>query len=375
MYLQVKCASVERLFRYFIFFTCLGIVTWQCWKCCTKFRSKPQGTKLSIVNSAGNMFPSVTFCPYPDPKEDTKYNSTILSNCGITRNQYFVIWSNQTIENCRNPKSLYYNIIWKLDELVSKVIIYSFNMSSIVFKDNKTTVFSPIDTHNYGRCYTFLPPEQNLIDGIYRMKFTLKAKARVFVENNGVFGVKRSAEDNFLDVSPLEKYHVKIDHNLYKMLDNQGVPKKKKKGYLLNKCVLNELEKESLKMIGCVSPFGITKDNICENEQVSKKAFLLYKRFKNKEDLTKLSCLEPCTYMSVKIIKATSLEKVSTDEIGKLLLHFNGQVHETVAYYSYDDLSFIAEIGGYVGLFLGASMYQTADLFDTIIRNVRISRN
>ena len=223
MCLQFKCVSVERLFRHFIFFTCLGIVTWQCWKCCTKFQLKPQGTKLSIVNSAGNMFPSVTFCPYPDPKENTLYNSTILSNCGITRNQYFVIWSNQTIENCRNPKSLYYDIIWKLDELISKVKVSSFNMSSIAFKDkdNKTALFSPIDTQTYGRCYTFLPPEQNLIDGIYRMKFTLKAKVRIFVENNGVFGVKRSAEDNFLDVSPLEKYHVKIDHNLYKMLDFQ----------------------------------------------------------------------------------------------------------------------------------------------------------
>ena len=159
------------------------------------------------------------------------------------------------------------------------------------------------------------------------------------------------------------------------MLDFQGVPCNNKKGYRLDKCVLNELEKESLKIIGCVSPFGITKDNICEDEQVSKKAFLLYKRFKNKEDLTKLSCLEPCTYMSVKIIKATALEKSRVEEIGTVLLHFNGQVHETVAYYSYDDLSFIAEIGGYVGLFLGASMYQTADLFDTIIRNIRISRN
>ena len=173
MYLQVKCVSVERLFRYFIFFTCLGIVIWQCWKCCIKFQSKPQGTKLSIVNSAGNKFPSVTFCPYPNPKkENTVYNSTILSNCGITRTQYFVIWSNQTIESCRNPKSLYYNIIWKLDELISKVQVYSFNMSKTVFKDNKTALFSPIDTQNYGRCYTFQPPEQNLKDGIYRMRLS-----------------------------------------------------------------------------------------------------------------------------------------------------------------------------------------------------------
>ena len=348
MYLQVKRVSVERQFRYFIFFTCLGIVTWQCWKCCTKFQSKPQGTKLSIVNSAGNMFPSVTFCPYPDPNKDTIYNSTILFDCGITRSQYFVIWSNKTIENCRNPRLLYYNIIWKLDELISKVKIYSFNMSNIVFKDNKNSLFSPIDTQNYGRCYTFLPPEQNLIDGIYRIRFVLKTKARIFVESNGVFGVKRSAENNFLDVSPLEKYHVMIDHSLYKMLDFQGVPCNNEKGYRLDKCVLNGLENESLKRIGCVSPFGITKDNICQDEQVAKKAFKLYREFRNHyRDLKNLSCPEPCSYMRVKIIKATEIEKVANEETGAMLLHFNEKVHETVAYYSYDDLSFIAEIGFY----------------------------
>ena len=77
--------------------------------------------------------------------------------------------------------------------------------------------------------------------------------------------------------------------------------------------------------------------------------------------------------MSVHIIKATEMEKNVNVENGAVLLHFNGQVHETVAYYSYNNLSFIAEIGGYVGLFLGASMYQTADLFETIMRNIRIA--
>ena len=43
--------------------------------------------------------------------------------------------------------------------------------------------------------------------------------------------------------------------------------------------------------------------------------------------------------MSVKIIKASEMEKVGNEETGAVLLHFNGQVHETVAYYSYDDLS------------------------------------
>ena len=152
------------------------------------------------------------------------------------------------------------------------------------------------------------------------------------------------------------------------MLDFQGTPCNNEKGYLLNKCVLNGLEKESLKMIGCVTPFGITKENICQDEQVAKRAFQLYNEFRNHYgDLKNVSCLEPCTYMSVKIIKATELEKVGNEATGAVLLNFNGQIHETVAYYSYDELSFIAEIGGYVGLFLGASIYQTADLFQFLI--------
>ena len=386
MVLQVKCISIERLFRYFVFFTCLGIVTWQCWRCCTKFISKPQGTQLSIVNSAGNMFPSVTVCPYPDPKEDKEYgspvyNSTILSNCGINWQQYKQEskWSNQAIENCDDPKSLYYNIIWKLEDLVFKVEVASFDMSKIVFNDNIAALFSPIDKSANGRCYTIQPPEQNLKDGIYRIKFIFKAEARVFVNNNGVLGVKRAADSKFIDVYPNKKSRVNVEYSLYKMLDFQGIPCNNEKGYLLNKCVLNGLEKESLKMIGCVTPFGITKENICQDEQVAKRAYDLYKEFRNHYlDLKNVSCLEPCSYMNIKIMKATETKggkRLVDKGYGEVLLTFNGQVHETVAYYSYDDLSFIAEIGGYVGLFLGASMYQIADLFDTIARNIRISRN
>ena len=71
--------------------------------------------------------------------------------------------------------------------------------------------------------------------------------------------------------------------------------------------------------------------------------------------------------MSIKIIKVSKTEEVSkTEGNGLLRLTFNKKIQETVAYYSYDNLSFVAEIGGYVGLFLGASINQTADLFQFI---------
>ena len=154
-----------------MFLSCLGIVTWQCWRCLTKFLSKPQGTRLSIVNSAGNMFPSITICPYSKSKENTGYNSTLLEECGITFHQYQkdgTVWSNQSIENCRDPESLYYNVwnIWKSEYLISSVQIKSFKGSLSRFLGNETTLFSPVDIRFQGRCYTFLPPEQNLKEGI-----------------------------------------------------------------------------------------------------------------------------------------------------------------------------------------------------------------
>ena len=194
----------------------------------TKFLSKPQGTRLSIVNSAGNMFPSITICPYSNSNENTGYNSTLLEECGITFNQYQKdeVWSNQAIESCKDPESLYYNVwnIWKSEDLISSVKIKSFKGFTSCFLGNKTALFSPVDVRFQGRCYTFLPPQQNLKEGIYQIKLLVKVMARVFVNNIGAIGVKPEAITNFVDISLNNTHKVNVDHSLYKVLDFQGSP-------------------------------------------------------------------------------------------------------------------------------------------------------
>ena len=336
---------------------CLGIVIWQCWRCLEKFLSKPQVTQLSIVNPAGEMFPSVTvWRAFPN-------NFTILSNCGITKHQYYgeAIWSNQDIDDCGDPKKLFYSTTWKVEDLISKVRVMSFDNND---KISYIKFFYPVDkiSNPRARCYMFLPPEEILRDGIFRIIFEFKTHVKIFINTNGGFAVKRSAIENKIAVSPYKKYRVKVDHNLYKMLDFQGVPCNNEKNYRLDECILNRLEEESLKKIGCLTPFGITKDRICQNALDSKKAYQLYSKYRDDNLAIKnLSCLEPCSYMRIKLIKG--FESTIEYNKGQIVLAFDETVPETVAHYSYDDLSFVAEIGGYVGLFLGASVYQTADLF------------
>ena len=355
---QNVCYWIKQIFRTLVFLCCLGIVIWQCWRCLEKFLSRPQGTQLTIVKSAGKMFPSVTVCPA------TSNNSTLLSVCNIKQKLYYKkgIWSNQDIDGCGDPKELFYSTTWKLEDLVSAVSVTSFTDSVTKF-ENATELFHPFEKMTIvpDRCYEFQAPEEILTDGIYRIVFEFKKKVKVFVNTNGVFAVNQQANQNKILVSPKKRYHVKVDYSSYKMLDFQGAPCNNEKGYHFDKCILNGLEEESLKTIGCVTPLGIAKSMICQNEQDSKTAFQLYFKHRDNEDL---SCLEPCSYLSVKRFKGPEWE--TKDNKGQLALAFDKNIHETVAHYSYDDLSFVAEIGGYVGLFLGASVYQTADLFQFI---------
>ena len=143
----------------------------------------------------------------------------------------------------------------------------------------------------------------------------------------------------------------------------------KEKNYRLDECILNELEKKSMDEIGCVTPFGRRKDNICKDDNKSIEAFKLYNNFmKNGIRWKNLSCFEPCSNLGIKIING---KEYNNSKDPRLELYFNEYIHETINYYSYDDLSFLAEVGGYVGLFLGVSVYQIADLLATVPKILR----
>ena len=54
------------------------------------------------------------------------------------------------------------------------------------------------------------------------------------------------------------------------MLDFEGTPCDKRENWNLDECILNQLEKESMSNVGCVSPYGSTKEHICKNPDQGK---------------------------------------------------------------------------------------------------------
>ena len=60
----------------------------------------------------------------------------------------------------------------------------------------------------------------------------------------------------------------------------------------------------------------------------------------------------------------------SNYETPKMMFEFNKFIKTTKARYAYRELEFLAEFGGYVGLFLGISVFHLREVFQTLIHIV-----
>ena len=84
-------------------------------------------------------------------------------------------------------------------------------------------------------------------------------------------------------------------------------------------------------------------------------------------------CNNPCSFVSM--ITKDSVQ-VKTKINGKLIdnsyviISFNQNIKVWNAYYLYSGLSLIAEIGGYVGLFLGVSVNQVSVLMNAFLGKI-----
>lgn len=122
----------------------------------------------------------------------------------------------------------------------------------------------------------------------------------------------------------------------------------------------------SKRQLGCTTPFTEFKDNICKNQSIGLKAQDLLWEY---DQSTNKSCKFPCKILVIRYSKEGEKadkkpEPVNGKEVAILHLKFEDMVKKIQGYYLYSFLSLIAEIGGYVGLFLGVSFYQITEIVD-----------
>ena len=121
--------------------------------------------------------------------------------------------------------------------------------------------------------------------------------------------------------------------------------------------------------VGCTTPYRTDKSNICTDPEKGKQANDIYKKVKDNQTFAASLCPRSCRYQIIGLSrfeigegKPLSLGNLKEDKSKTLTLTYQKFIKISKSRRSYTFLELIAEVGGYVGLFLGISINQTFDL-------------
>ena len=115
--------------------------------------------------------------------------------------------------------------------------------------------------------------------------------------------------------------------------------------------------------VGCTSPFGsgTNQSNICIDPVKAKMAYGIFEKFAyNNLTAKREKCPKSCTTLITNIGSYTETEWTG----GYLKIRFQRSVKVSRSRVTYGLLELLAEVGGYVGLFLGVSINQMSSVMN-----------
>ena len=127
--------------------------------------------------------------------------------------------------------------------------------------------------------------------------------------------------------------------------------------------------------LGCTMPYIPDKSSICTDPEKAKRANDMYKEVRDNQTLAAAMCPRSCNYQIISLNRFEIGEYKQTFTVvpqnrkdKTLSLTFQKFIKISTSRRSYTFLELIAEVGGYVGLFLGISINQTFDLTSNLFK-------
>ena len=264
-------------------------------------------------------------------------------------------WIGDGPDYCKNTKLIMEKAKIELTQIIENVVIVDGeNNKELIYPQNQSHwKFS--EERFYGCCHTFFMPESAEWKPVQMLEFVMKDSVDFMAHSPGSFLTTAKKYTYFYDITDLSDQRYKIDYDVYEMLDYNDQYCEKEPHYDRDECNEAALFKESIEKVGCTWPFMKNKTYICTDKDAAKKAQEIAK---NGWKLP--MCPSPCKYLKVLDIPGRQGSESKT----KIRFYFPESIKIHKAYYVYDELSLLAEIGGYVGLFLGWSIYQITNLLD-----------
>ncbi len=117
-------------------------------------------------------------------------------------------------------------------------------------------------------------------------------------------------------------------------------------------CILTELFDMMLDQVGCTVPWVKDRTMICVDKKKAVEAFKIYQENRRNQDYI---CLNSCRFSNV-YLGPPILESSGNESLSQAIFYFKRDIKLTEEFEIYSLFSLAADIGAYVGLFLGASM-------------------
>ena len=107
-----------------------------------------------------------------------------------------------------------------------------------------------------------------------------------------------------------------------------------------------------MEKVGCTTPFGFNLNNICTDQNLGKEATKMYEDFFYQNKNTK-ECLYPCSFLNIMLTP----QELRHNNSNRTSFFFEEYIKVSTSYFAYTELELLAELGGYVGLFMGLSVF------------------
>ena len=172
-----------------------------------------------------------------------------------------------------------------------------------------------------------------------------------------------------IDVDKGRFVKIAVNHEVIQLLGDDGSCVQNTMGSsetdTFDNCMYHQMSQIMTQSVNCTVPWMPNKDNICKGKSDREKAFDIYqKNRRNQKDICPNSCLFTNMYFGPPVTGFTNAE--DSDE-AHAIFYFRRDIKTTSEYYLYSLLSMLAEIGGYVGLLLGASLFKLANINNVCI--------
>ncbi|XP_023349378.1 uncharacterized protein LOC111718108 [Eurytemora carolleeae] len=233
-----------------------------------------------------------------------------------------------------------------------------------------SNISSPLFTEknkNSGVCYKFQVPEFLWKKGVSQIYINTKVNTLIGFSHYG----QRSGIDN------QDRVFLNTDEKIYLILTQQHFERIRVHGKLCNSelntgfdsCNEQWLHDYSVAEYGCISPWNNVPSNysVCKNKTCTSGVNDIVLNWVN--GFNDSMCGSPCESSEVMFASQFSY-KVEGMGYGYLAITFKQSVKVTRSSIPYGFLEMLAEVGGYVGLFLGVSIQQLVAMPETFIDKI-----